>query len=85
MQRRIIQNLKYHCNLFEFLGKFLTSLTKLVLEPKAITCCAVKGNIFLYCRMFSAFDFLIKIVNRKLARSVSQRNAAYNTNHLLCS
>ena len=40
-------------------GKFLTILTKLVLEEKAIICSTNKENLLLYCRTFSAFVIII--------------------------
>ena len=51
------------CNVFKlrylirwkFGDKFLTSLTKLVVEVKAIICSKIKGNLLLDCRRFLAF------------------------------
>ena len=47
---RIIYNVK-HCNAIQlkFGEKFVTSLTKLVLEAKVSICSKIKENLFLYC------------------------------------
>ena len=52
----IIYNAK-HRNVIrlKFGVKFLTFLTKLVLEGKASTCSTTKENLLLSCRKFSAF------------------------------
>ena len=39
----------------KFGDKFLTSVTKSVLETKASTCSAIKENLLLYCHKFSEF------------------------------
>ena len=43
----------------KFGDKFLTSVTKSVLEVKASTCSAIKENLLLYCRKFSAFVVVV--------------------------
>ena len=45
----------------KFGDKFLTSLTKLVLQAKASICCTIKENLLLYCRKFSAFVVVVII------------------------
>ena len=45
----------------KFGGKFLTSLTKLLLEAKAGICSTIKENLLLYCRKFSAFVIVVII------------------------
>ena len=64
----------------KFEDKFLTSLTKLVLQVKASICSTVKENLLLYvasfrlcCRCHNFTYFMI--------RSVSQRNTAFNRNN----
>ena len=57
---RIIYNLKQRYVIrLKFGGKFLTFLTKLVLEGKASICSTIKENLLLYCYNFSAFVFLV--------------------------
>ena len=43
----------------KFGDKFLNSVTKSVLEVKASTCSAIKENLLLYCRKFSAFVVVV--------------------------
>ena len=59
---RVIYNAK-HCSAvrLKFGDKFLTSLTKLVLEAKASICSTIKENLLLYCRKFSAFVVVVII------------------------
>ena len=45
----------------KFEGKFLTFLTKLVLERKASIYSAIKGNLPLCCRKFSAIVVVVII------------------------
>ena len=45
----------------KFEDKFLTSLTKLVLEVKASICSTIKENLLLYCPKFSAFVVIVII------------------------
>ena len=53
---RIFYNLKHRYAIhLKFGYKFLTSLTKLVLEEKACICSTIKENLLLYCCKFSAF------------------------------
>ena len=59
---RIIYNVKNcHVIRLKFGDKFSTFLTKLVLEGKASICCAIKENLVLYCRKFSAFVVVVII------------------------
>ena len=53
---RVFYNVK-HCYAIrlKFGDKFLTFLTKLVLEATASICSTIKENLLLYCRKFSAF------------------------------
>ena len=55
-QMRIICNAK-HCYAIrlKFGNKFLTSLTKLVLEAKASICSTIKESLLLHRHKFSAF------------------------------
>ena len=55
IQMRIIFTLKHRSAICLKFGKFLTSLTKLVLEAKASICSTIKENLFLYHRKFWAF------------------------------
>ena len=45
----------------KFGGKFLTSLTKLVLEEKAIICSIIKEKLLLYCRKLLIFVIAVII------------------------
>ena len=59
---RVIYNVKHRYAIrLEFGDKFLTPLTKLVLEAKAIICSTVKENLHLYSRKFSAFVSVVVI------------------------
>ena len=50
---RIIYNVKHRFVIrLKFGGKFLTFLTKLVLERKASIFSTIKENLLLYCRKF---------------------------------
>ena len=60
---------------------FQTSLNKLVLEAKSITCSTIKENLFLYYREFSAFAIVVIVQNIFKKRSASQRNTACKRNH----
>ena len=59
---RVMYNVKrcYAIRL-KFGDKFLTSLTKLVLEAKASIYSTIKENLLLYCRKFSAFVVVVII------------------------
>ena len=55
-------NVKHrHIIRLKFGDKFLTSLTKLVLEGKASICSTFKENLLSYCRKFSAFVVVVII------------------------
>ena len=45
----------------KFGDKFLTSLTKLVLEPNVSICSTIKETLLLYCLKFSAFVVVVII------------------------
>ena len=79
---RIIYNVK-HRNVIrlKFGDKFLTFLTKLVLEEKASICPTIKENLFLYCGKFLAFVVVVIIEHIFITRSISQRNTACNRNY----
>ena len=52
IRMRAIYNVQHcHAIRLKFGDKFLTSLTKLVLEPKASICSTIKENLLLYCRI----------------------------------
>ena len=56
IRMRVIYDVKHHYAIrLKFGDKFLTPLTKLVLEAKASICSTVKENLLLYCSKFSAF------------------------------
>ena len=58
---RVIYNVKHrYAILLKIRGKFLASLTKLVLEAKPSICSTSSENVQLYCLKFSAF--VLKIV-----------------------
>ena len=53
---KIIFNVKHSDVIrLKFRAKFLTFITKLVLEGKASIYYTIKENLLLYCRKFSAF------------------------------
>ena len=62
IRMRVIYNAKYrYATHLKFGGKFLTSLTKLVLEAKSRICSTIKKNHRLHCRKFSAFAVAVII------------------------
>ena len=74
IQMSVVYSVKYRYAIrLKFAEKFFTSLTKLVLQAKAIICSTIKENLLLYFRKFSAFVFI--------ASSASQRNTTCNRNH----
>ena len=60
---------------------FQTSLNKLVLEAKYITCSTVKEDLLLYYREFSAFAIVVIVQNIFKERSSSQRNTTSKRSH----
>ena len=59
---RVMYNAKHRYAVrLKFQDKFLTSLTKSVLEEKASTWFTIKENLLLYCRKFSTFVFVVLI------------------------
>ena len=60
---RIIYNVKHlYASRLKFRDKFLTSLTKLVLQAKAgIRSTIIKENLFLYCCKFSEIIVVVII------------------------
>ena len=65
----------------KFRDKFLTSLTKLVLEMKSSIYSTIKENILLYLFKFLAFAFVVIKSCTFITRPVPQRNTACNRNH----
>ena len=56
IRMRVIYNVKHRYEIrLKFGDKFLTSLTKAVLEVKASISSTVKESLLLYCPKFSAF------------------------------
>ena len=67
IRMRIIYNITHHYAIrLKFGDKFLTSLTKLLLEAKAIICSTIKENRLLYCRKFSTF--VVVVINEFIYR-----------------
>ena len=59
---RVTYNVKQRYTIrLKFGGKFLTSLTKLVLDAKASIRYKIKENLLLYCRKFSTFVVVVII------------------------
>ena len=60
---RIISNVKYrHTIRLKSGEKFLTFLTKLILQVKVSICPTVKENVLLYYRKFSGFNVVVVAV-----------------------
>ena len=61
-QLRIVYNVKHrHAICLKFADKCFTYLTMLWLQAKASICSAIKENLILFCRKFSAF--VVAVVN----------------------
>ena len=57
---RIIYSVKDRYSIhLKIVDKFLTSLTKLLLQVKVSICSTIKENLLLYCRKFSAFVVVV--------------------------
>ena len=81
IQIRLFNNVKHrHAIYLKFGEIFFASLTMLGLEAKAIIYSAVKENLIICCRKFSAF--VVAVINEHIlvTRSVSQRTAACKRN-----
>ena len=62
IRMKTIYNVKDHYAIsLKFGDKFLTSLTKLVLEAEVSICSTLKENLLLYCRKFSALVVVVII------------------------
>ena len=76
IRMRFIYNVKYRYVIYlKFGDKFLTSLTKIVLELYVY-----ELESTLYCHKFPIFVITVIINIFQYIRSVSQRNTAYNRN-----
>ena len=74
IRMRVIYDVKYsYAILLKFGDKFLTSLTKLVLEAKASICSTIKENLLLYCK-FSAFVVVIIILHTFLEVCIAKKH-----------
>ena len=62
IRMRVFYNVKHRYEIcLKFGDKFLTSVTKIVLEAKASICSTIKESPLLYCRKFSAFVAIVII------------------------
>ena len=81
---RVIYNIKYCYTLcLKFGAKFLTFLTKLMLEATANTWSTIKENLLLHCRKSLVFAPVAIIYHVFKIKSASQRNTPSNKNHQL--
>ena len=59
---RVTYNVKHRYAIrLKFGHKFVTSLTKLVLEVKDSICSTIKENLLLHCRKFLAFVVVVAV------------------------
>ena len=62
IQMKVTCNLKHRYAIrLKLGGKFLTSLTKLVLEAKVSICSTIRDILLLYCYKFSVFVVVVII------------------------
>ena len=60
---RVMYNVKHRYAIcLKFGDKFLTSITKLLLEAKASVYFTIKENLLLYCLMFLSFVAVVVII-----------------------
>ena len=62
IRMRVFYNVKHRYEIcLKFGDKFLTSVTKIVLEAKVSIYFTIKESLLLYCRKFSAFVVIVII------------------------